>query len=70
MRFHPYFVLCGMRLHSGNIVDDIVITGSDDATIKQLVMDFGKFLICELSALDYFLGILVCEYKEGLFLVQ
>ena len=47
-------------------VDDIIITGSSSAKIKQLISDLSKaFALKELGDLNYFLGIEVHTLPDG-----
>ncbi|CAM8981982.1 unnamed protein product [Rhodiola kirilowii] len=70
---HTLFNLCGPK---GRVVilvyvDDIIITGSDKAGINATkVFLKSVFDIKDLGKLKYFLGIEVCQSKEGLFLSQ
>lgn len=52
-------------------VDDILITGSDNAVVSQLVAQLHKeFALKDLGDIDYFLGIQVQHTAKGLHLSQ
>jgi hypothetical protein len=52
-------------------VDDIIITGNDEAEIRQVKDNLGKqFEVKDLSQLRYFLGIEIARSPKGIFLSQ
>ena len=52
-------------------VDDIIVTGSNDAVLSQFVSSLAKrFSLKELGDLSYFLGVEVISHKHGLLLSQ
>ena len=52
-------------------VDDLLITGSDSASISQIIKHLStRFSLKDLGSLHYFLGVEVFSVKQGLFLSQ
>jgi histone deacetylase 1/2 len=50
-------------------VDDIIVTGSNDAVLSQFVSSLAKrFFLKDLGDLSYFLGVDIISHKHGLLL--
>ena len=51
-------------------VDDIILTGSSDSLLAQFVSQLAvQFSIKDLGSLNYFLGIQVCRFSDGIFFI-
>ena len=49
-------------------VDDIILTGSSDSPLAQFISQLAvQFSIKDLGSLNYFLGIQVCRFSDGIF---
>ena len=52
-------------------VDDIFLTGSSSSLLDDFVSQYGvHFSIKDLGSLNYFLGVQVCPFSDGIFLSQ
>lgn len=61
----------GNREFSFVYIDDIVITGSNDVLVGELIKSMvSEFSLHKLGELNYFLGIQIKKFSHGLHLTQ